>query len=47
VAGRYEDTLVRENGVWKIGSRQAFNDLMAPAATAGAAGASTPGAAPR
>jgi ketosteroid isomerase-like protein len=47
VAGRYEDTLVRENGVWKIGSRQAFNDLTAPAAAAGAAGASTPGAAPR
>ena len=47
VAGRYEDSLVRENGVWKIRSRQAFNDLTAPAATAGAAGASTTGAAPR
>lgn len=40
VAGRYEDTLVREDGVWKIKSRQAFNDLPAPAAaTANAAGA--------
>ena len=47
VAGRYEDALVRESGVWKIRSRQAFNDLTAPAATAGAAGASATGAAPR
>ena len=38
VAGRYEDTLVREDGVWKIKSRQAFNDLPAkPAATTAAA----------
>ena len=47
VAGRYEDALVRENGVWKIKSRQAFNDLTAPAATAGAAGAPAAGTAPR
>ena len=47
VAGRYEDTFVRENGVGKIKSRQAFNDLAAPAATAGAAGAPAPGTAPR
>lgn len=48
VAGRYEDALVRENGVWKIRSRQAFNDLTAPAAaTAGAADTSATGAAPR
>jgi hypothetical protein len=47
VAGRYEDTFVRENGVWKIKSRQAFNDLTAPAAAAGAAGPSATGAAPR
>lgn len=37
VAGRYEDTLAREDGVWKIKSRQAFNDLAAPAAAAAAA----------
>jgi SnoaL-like domain len=30
VAGRYEDTLIREDGIWKIKSRQAFNDLAAP-----------------
>jgi ketosteroid isomerase-like protein len=42
VAGRYEDTLVRENGVWKIRSRQAFNDLAAPQATAAAGGAAAP-----
>jgi hypothetical protein len=29
VAGRYEDTLVREDGVWKFKTRQAFNDLPA------------------
>ena len=46
VAGRYEDTFVRENGVWKIRSRQAFNDLTAPAANAGAGSASR-GEAPR
>jgi hypothetical protein len=45
VAGRYEDTFVRENGVWKIRSRQAFNDLTAPAANAG--GAAPRGEAPR
>ena len=40
VAGRYEDTLVREDGVWKIKSRQAFNDLPAkPAAASASAGA--------
>jgi hypothetical protein len=32
VAGRYQDTLVRENGAWKIRSRQAFNDVTVPAA---------------
>ncbi len=47
VAGRYEDTFVRENGVWKIRSRQAFNDLTAPAASAGAVGAAPTGQAPR
>jgi hypothetical protein len=30
VAGRYEDTFIREDGIWKIKSRQAFNDLAAP-----------------
>jgi hypothetical protein len=30
VAGRYEDRLVREDGVWKFKSRQAFNDVTAP-----------------
>ena len=41
VAGRYDDTFVREDGVWKIRSREAFNDLTAPApaTTAGATGA--------
>lgn len=34
VAGRYEDTLVREDGVWKFKTRQAFNDLPAQAAAA-------------
>src|SRR5262245_43154755 len=34
LAGRYEDTLVREAGVWKFKSRQAFNDVTAPAAPA-------------
>jgi SnoaL-like domain len=38
VAGRYEDTFVRENGVWKFKSRQAFNDVTAPAAAAAANG---------
>jgi hypothetical protein len=47
VAGRYEDTFVRENGVWKIRSRQAFNDLTAPAASAGTVGAAPTGEAPR
>jgi ketosteroid isomerase-like protein len=42
VAGRYEDTLVREAGAWKIKSRHAFNDLAAPAATASAGGAGAP-----
>jgi ketosteroid isomerase-like protein len=36
VAGRYEDTFVRENGAWKIRSRQALNDLPAPPAAAAA-----------
>jgi hypothetical protein len=34
VAGRYEDTLAREDGVWKFKTRQAFNDLPAQAAAA-------------
>jgi uncharacterized protein (TIGR02246 family) len=34
VAGRYEDRLVREDGVWKFKSRQAFNDVTAPAPAA-------------
>jgi ketosteroid isomerase-like protein len=42
VAGRYEDTLVREGGVWKIKSRHAFNDVAAPAAGSAAGGASAP-----
>ena len=50
VAGRYEDTFIREDGVWKVKSRQAFNDLAAPTtASAGTAaqpqGALTPPAA--
>ena len=40
VAGRYEDRLVREDGVWKFKSRQAFNDVTAPA-PASAAGPSS------
>jgi hypothetical protein len=36
VAGRYEDTFIREDGIWKIKSRQAFNDLAVP--TTGPAG---------
>ena len=44
VAGRYEDTLVREDGVWKIKSRQAFNDLAAPTAAPARAGAQSPSA---
>ncbi|MEP7304901.1 MAG: nuclear transport factor 2 family protein [Acidobacteriota bacterium] len=38
IAGRYEDTLVREDGAWKFKSRQAFNDVTAPAAAPAAAG---------
>jgi uncharacterized protein (TIGR02246 family) len=34
VAGRYEDRLVREDGAWKFKSRQAFNDVTAPAPAA-------------
>ena len=37
VAGRYEDRLVREDGVWKFKSRQAFNDVTAPAPASAAA----------
>jgi hypothetical protein len=45
VAGRYEDTLVREDGAWKFKSRQAFNDLAAPAAgTARTQGSAPPAA---
>jgi ketosteroid isomerase-like protein len=29
-AGRYDDTLVRENGRWKFKRREAFNDIPAP-----------------
>jgi hypothetical protein len=43
VAGRYEDTLVREDGTWKIKSRQALNDLTAPAAAAAAANSGAQG----
>jgi SnoaL-like protein len=45
VAGRYEDTLVREDGAWKFKSRQAFNDLAAPAAPTGAGAQSRGGSA--
>lgn len=44
LAGRYEDRLVREDGAWKFKSRQAFNDVTAPAGTAQSQGA--PPAAP-
>jgi len=40
VAGRYEDRLAREDGVWKFKSRQAFNDVTAPP-PASAAGSSS------
>jgi hypothetical protein len=43
VAGRYEDTFVREDGVWKIKSRRALNDLTAPAAAAAATATPTQG----
>jgi hypothetical protein len=39
VAGRYEDTFIREDGTWKIRSRQAFNDLAAPTTAPGGTGA--------
>jgi ketosteroid isomerase-like protein len=39
VAGRYEDTFIREDGIWKIKSRQAFNDLAAPATAPAGTGA--------
>jgi uncharacterized protein (TIGR02246 family) len=42
VAGRYEDRLVREDGVWKFKSRQAFNDVTAPAPAAAAGSSSNP-----
>jgi hypothetical protein len=45
VAGRYEDSFVREDGVWKIKSRQAFNDLAAPATAAANTGGQGQGAA--
>lgn len=45
VAGRYEDTFIREDGVWKFKSRQAFNDLAAPT-TAPAGTAAQPQRAP-
>jgi hypothetical protein len=43
VAGRYEDTFVREDGIWKIKSRQAFNDLAAPTTAPSVAGAQPQG----
>jgi hypothetical protein len=46
VAGRYEDTLVREDGVWKFKSRQAFNDVTAPTAAPGGGGAQSQGGTP-
>jgi len=39
-AGRYDDTFVRERGVWKFKKRQASNDTGRPA------GAAAPAAAP-
>jgi hypothetical protein len=39
LAGRYEDALVREDGVWKFKSRQAFNDVTAPTAAPAGGGA--------
>jgi hypothetical protein len=45
IAGRYEDNLVREDGVWKFKSRQAFNDVTAPAAASADGGAQSQGAA--
>jgi hypothetical protein len=44
IAGRYEDTLVREDGVWKFKSRQAFNDVTAPTAASAGGGAPSQGA---
>jgi hypothetical protein len=44
LAGRYEDTLVREDGVWKFKSRQAFNDVTAPTAAPAGGGAQSQGA---
>ena len=44
LAGRYEDTLVREDGVWKFKSRQAFNDVTAPAAAPAGGGGQSQGA---
>ena len=43
LAGRYEDTLVREDGTWKFKSREAFNDVTAPAAASGARSAAPAG----
>ena len=45
VAGRYEDTLIRVDGTWKIKSRKALNDLPAPT-TAQAGTGAQPGGAP-
>jgi hypothetical protein len=42
LAGRYEDTLLREGGYWKIKSRQAFNDVTGPTAAPAAGGAPPP-----
>jgi uncharacterized protein (TIGR02246 family) len=36
-AGRYDDTLVRENGRWRFKRRVASNDTLPPGATAGGA----------
>jgi hypothetical protein len=46
VAGRYEDTFTREDGIWKIKSRQAFNDLAAPATAPAGTGGQPQGAPP-
>jgi hypothetical protein len=44
LAGRYEDTLVREDGAWRFKSRQAFNDVTAPTAAPAGGGAQSQGA---
>ncbi len=46
VAGRYEDTLIREDGIWKIKSRRALNDLAAPTTAQSGTGAQPEGGPP-